>query len=143
MLIPMMTISGERSRATEPRTKRRDCSTERFEHGVGYGIQKPRNRSPEAVGVEGKPAEDDTNEDRDQICGQRQTDDGHERLGSVQSPTGISCGNFDVSRRQEIDLIGDTIHLPAERVTEPAGKVDKTTPKVSVGSLQVDYHCLA
>src|SRR4029453_17869109 len=48
--------------------------------------------------------------------------------------------DFDVVRRQKIDLVGYPLHLAPEAVAEAAGEVDDATGEVAVHALQVEDH---
>src|SRR5919206_2816486 len=60
-----------------------------------------------------------------------------EEAAALEQARPLLGGDLDVSRGQQEDLVGDTLHPAVERVGEAAREVDQPLREVLVGALQV------
>src|SRR2546423_10197331 len=61
-----------------------------------------------------------------------------EEAAALEEAGALLCGDFDVARRQEEDLVGDALHPAVERVRQPTGEIDQALGEILVRALEVE-----
>src|SRR5262245_29322916 len=63
-----------------------------------------------------------------------------EEAAALEQARTLLRRHFDVTGRQQEDLVRDALHSAVERVREAAGEVDQPLREILVGALQVEDH---